>query len=335
MASALPRHLPCINSKSLAFIFVARTSTLGHSPLPTCPRLCRPSVFKFPHGIRSSTTRISAIHPSLGLLSKNLLHTLSAPVLRENFQFLYAFVPASLALLGCTWLRIGMEKDISVAIVRSSIQLLCLAFALKFVFEGERIMALLLAITFMVLIAGYTAGERAKNLPSSHRIATLSLAVGALLVLGLMVALKALPLTPRFFIPTAGYVIGNSMSMVGATLNELNRDIRNNKGQIEAALSLGASPQQAVRKYIQHALLQGMEPWNDSIKTAGLITIPGAMTGMLVEGVHPLKVVQMQLQLVYMLLGSAALSSAISTHLGWQALFSKSHQLLLEELVLQ
>lgn len=68
----------------------------------------------------------------------------------------------------------------------------------------------------------------------------------------------------------------------------------------------------------------------DSIKTAGLISLPGSMTGMLMGGSSPLEAVQMQLQVLYMLFGCASVSSTISSYLGWHMMFSKSQQLLLD-----
>ncbi|MCO5592211.1 hypothetical protein L7F22_046209 [Adiantum nelumboides] len=251
---------------------------------------------------------------------------LNSPLLRTYGPLLSSFVPVGLAILGCKSLGMGAEKEIALAVSRSSAQLAILAFVLKFVFEGERLISSILAITFMVLIAGWTAGDRVQRMPKSHLIATSALACGTLSVLGVMSFLQASPLTPRHLIPTAGYVIGNSMSMVGATMQGLRKDVHHS-GQVEAALALGATPRQAVQSYIRSAVTQGMAPWIDSIKTAGLITVPGSMTGMLMVNMRPMEVVRIQVQLLYMLLGAAALSSAISSLLGYRALFTKNFQL--------
>ncbi|MCO5554843.1 hypothetical protein L7F22_008379 [Adiantum nelumboides] len=252
---------------------------------------------------------------------------LNSPPFRTYGPLLSSFVPVGLAILGCKILGMGAEKEIALAVSRSSAQLAVLAFVLKFVFEGERLISSILAISFMVLIAGWTAGDRVQSMPKSHLIATSALACGTLSVLGMMSVLQASPITPRHLIPTAGYVIGNSMSMVGATMQGLRKDVVHNSGQVEAALALGATPRQAVQSYIRSAVTQGMAPWIDSIKTAGLITVPGSMTGMLMVNMRPMEVVRIQVQLLYMLLGAAALSSAISSLLGYRALFTKTFQL--------
>eukprot|EP00250_Pteridium_aquilinum_P013325 c21274_g1_i1 orf=410-1153(-) len=242
-------------------------------------------------------------------------------------KLLGAFVPITLAMYLSHSLKMGLAKDIQVAVFRSSAQLVIIGLVLKLAFDGEGLLISSCLVLFMVIIAGYTAGERAKMLPKSKLVATISLIVGCLGPISLVLMMRVFPMKPRFIIPTAGYVIGNSMSMVGGTLNRLYNDIKLHKGQVEAALALGASPYQAVHHYVEHSVAQGMGPMVDSIKTAGLISLPGSMTGMLMGGSSPLEAVQMQLQVLYMVLGCASVSCTISSFLGWQMMFTKSQQL--------
>ncbi|XP_024534713.1 protein ALUMINUM SENSITIVE 3 [Selaginella moellendorffii] len=256
-----------------------------------------------------------------------------ATTLKESFQspecrrLVGTFVPVALAVAVSHKLGIGFEGDILVSIFRSSIQLVGLGYALKFIFEGEKIYMCSFAILFMILVSGHTAGKRSKELPKSRMVATLSLAVGAAGTLALMLLLRVYEFKARYIVPTAGYVIGNSMSIVGTTLERLRHDIYVHQGQIELALALGATPAQAVHPYIRRAILQGMGPIVDSLKTVGLVSMPGSMTGMLMGGSSPLEAVQMQIQVLYMLLGASALSCLFACSLGWRVLFSKNFQL--------
>ncbi|KAI5070345.1 hypothetical protein GOP47_0014688 [Adiantum capillus-veneris] len=275
---------------------------------------------------KSSTTTAYCSSSAFPILNK-LNGALKSPLFQSYGPLVGSFLPVGVAILGCKILSMGAEKELALAVSRSSVQLAILAFVLKFVFEGERVTSLILAVSFMVLVAGWTAGDRVRTLPKSHLIATSALAFGTLSVLGVMTFLQASPITPRYIIPTTGYIIGNSMSMVGATMQGLRKDIAHHRGQVEAALALGATPRQAVQSYIRRAVTQGMAPWIDSIKTAGLITIPGSMTGMLMLNMRPMEVVRIQVQLLYMLLGAAALSSAISSLLAYRALFNDNFQL--------
>lgn len=59
----------------------------------------------------------------------------------------------------------------------------------------------------------------------------------------------------------------------------------------------------------------------------GLISLPGAMTGMLMGGTSPLEAIQLQIVIMNMLIGASAISSTISTYLSWPSFFTKAYQL--------
>ncbi|MCO5554846.1 hypothetical protein L7F22_008382 [Adiantum nelumboides] len=77
---------------------------------------------------------------------------LNSPPFRTYGPLLSSFVPVNLAILGCKILGMGAEKEIALAVSWSSAQLAVLAFVLKFVFEGERLISSILAISFMVVV---------------------------------------------------------------------------------------------------------------------------------------------------------------------------------------
>ena len=123
-------------------------------------------------------------------------------------------------------------------------------------------------------------------------VATASVSAGALLTLGLLVLLNVFPFEPRFVIPIAGMVVGNSMVVTGLVMTRLRDDLRLQKARVEAALALGATRRQAANRQLRRALSTGMTPMIDNTKTVGLISLPGAMTGMILAGASPLEAVQ-------------------------------------------
>ena len=102
------------------------------------------------------------------------------------------------------------------------------------------------------------------------------------------------------------------------------------KGQMEAALALGANGRQAANPYLRTALHSGMTPIVDSTKTVGLIQLPGAMTGMILAGASPLEAVQLQIIVMYMLIGAAAFTGLATVWLTFQQFFTANHQLVIE-----
>jgi putative ABC transport system permease protein len=246
-------------------------------------------------------------------------------------RILGSLVLVGLAIGISRWQMVKLEKDMLVAVGRAFVQLIAIGYALDLIFSATGPLWILLVIGVMVGIAGYTAGRRGKGVPQSQKLATTGVSVGAALTLGLLVVLRVFPFEPRFIIPIAGMVVGNSMTVTGLVMARLRDDVRIQRAQIEAALALGATHRQAARNQLQRALATGMTPIVDNTKTVGLISLPGAMTGMILAGASPLEAVQLQIIVMYMLIGAAAFSGLTAAFLTYQQFFTKAHQLVLSE----
>lgn len=97
--------------------------------------------------------------------------------------------------------------------------------------------------------------------------------------------------------------------------------------QVETALALGATPRQATKQQVKRSLVIALSPVLDNAKTVGLISLPGAMTGMIMGGASPLEAIQLQIVVMNMLIGASTVSSIMSTYLCWPAFFTKAYQL--------
>jgi putative ABC transport system permease protein len=122
-------------------------------------------------------------------------------------------------------------------------------------------------------------------------------------------------------------VIGNAMTAAAVALNRLGDDVASSTNQIEATLALGATGAQAIRPVLQRSLRSGMIPLIDSTKTTGLIFFPGTMVGMLLAGAAPVDAVRLQLILLYVLLGSVALSAVTAVSMAYRNFFTPAQQL--------
>ncbi len=242
-----------------------------------------------------------------------------------------ALVLVFLAMGISRWQKIGLEKDMLVAVVRAFVQLIAIGYALNLIFAAESPFWILLVVGVMIGIAGYTAGQRGQGVPRSKRVAIVSVSVGAVLTLGMLVGLQVFPFEPRFIIPIAGMIVGNSMVVTGLVMSRLRDDVKLQRPQIEAALALGATRRQATNIQLRRALSTGMTPIVDNTKTVGLISLPGAMTGMILAGASPLEAVQLQIIVMYMLIGAAAFGGLTATFLSYRQFFTKAHQLIIVE----
>ncbi|AES81748.1 putative UPF0014 family protein [Medicago truncatula] len=223
--------------------------------------------------------------------------------------------------------KLGLEVEMIIAVLRAFLQLSIIGFVLQFIFNQDNSGWILLAYLFMVSIAGYTAGQRAKQVPRGKLVAGASILTGTAITMFVLVALSVFPFTPRYIIPVAGMMVGNSMTVTGVTMKRLRDDIKAQMNLVETALALGATPRQATHQQVKRALIIALSPVVDNTKTVGLISLPGAMTGLIMGGASPLEAIQLQIVVMNMMIGAATISSIMATYLCWPAFFTKAYQL--------
>ncbi|KAL4347232.1 hypothetical protein GQ457_17G009930 [Hibiscus cannabinus] len=223
--------------------------------------------------------------------------------------------------------NLGLEKEMVYSIFRAFLQLSIIGFVLQFIFNQDNSGWIILAYLFMVLVAGYTAGQRAKHVPRGKYVAGVSILAGTALTMFVLVVLNVFPFTPRYIIPVAGMMVGNAMTVTGVTMKRLRDDIKIQLNLVETALALGATPCQATQEQVKRALVIALSPVLDNAKTVGLISLPGAMTGLIMGGASPLEAIQLQIVVMNMLVGASTVSSIMSTYLCWPAFFTEAYQL--------
>lgn len=223
--------------------------------------------------------------------------------------------------------RLGLEWEMVYAIFRAFLQLSIIGFVLQFIFNQDNRGWILLAYLFMVSVAGYTAGQRAKHVPRGKYVAGASILAGTAVTMFMLVVLNVFPFTPRYIIPVAGMMVGNAMTVTGVTMKRLRDDIKVQMNLVETALALGATPRQATLQQVKRSLVIALSPVIDNAKTVGLISLPGAMTGLIMGGASPLEAIQLQIVVMNMLIGASTVSSIMSTYLSWPNFFTTTYQL--------
>ncbi|CAK7342878.1 unnamed protein product [Dovyalis caffra] len=256
----------------------------------------------------------------------------------HDFEWLFQFLKGMIKPLAATAVvlmavilsymqKLGLEGEMVYAIVRAFLQLSVIGFVLQFIFSQDHAVWIILAYLFMVSVAGYTAGQRAKRVPRGKLVAGASILAGTAVTMFLLVILNVFPFTPRYIIPVAGMMVGNAMTVTGVTMKRLRDDIKVQMNLVETALALGATPRQATLQQVKRALVIALSPVLDNAKTVGLISLPGAMTGLIMGGASPLEAIQLQIVVMNMLIGATTVSSIMSTYLCWPAFFTKAYQL--------
>ena len=230
-------------------------------------------------------------------------------------------------------LKLGLEKDTTIATLRSIIQLLAVGYVLKFVFDAESFIYILLMISLMILTATLNARKKGKAIKGiTWKIAVTFMIVEAV-TQGILLGFEIVPATAQFIIPISGMLIGNSMVLSILFLNRFTAEIEASRDQIELILSLGGTPKQAIHRQLKSAIRASMIPTIESQKTIGLVQLPGMMSGQIIAGADPIQAVQFQLLIVFALLTTAALSSILVGFLSYPTLFNERMQLLKNSLL--
>lgn len=225
------------------------------------------------------------------------------------------------------WQQADLEKDLLMATVRSFIQLVAIGYALELIFDQESPLWMILVLCVMTVVAGRTTADRAKNTPHAQIIALVSIGFGSAITIGLLVLLGVFDFTAQAVIPIGGMVIGNSMTTATLVITRLTTDVQSQRLHIESMLALGATGREASLPQFRRNVRNAMIPIIDTTKTVGLIKLPGAMTGMILAGASPIEAVQLQIIVMYMLVGAATFTGLSSAYMTYQQLFTPNHQL--------
>ena len=104
------------------------------------------------------------------------------------------------------------------------------------------------------------------------------------------------------------------------------------RNQIEARLALGATLRAALAPIMRNAVRKGLIPVVNQMSAAGIITLPGIMTGQLLAGMDPLAAVKYQILLLFLLAGSSGLASGAAVWLASRAIGDERDRLRLDRL---
>jgi putative ABC transport system permease protein len=241
---------------------------------------------------------------------------------------LVALAFVAVAVAAAHWEGTGEERSITWAAVRAIAQLLAVGYVIDAVFGLDNLWATAAFIAVMLAFATQIAARRGAGVPGSGRVAAVAITVGSISVLGALVALQIVPAEAQYLIPLAGMLVGNAMSSCGIALRETARDRTRSASEIETALGLGAEPRMAARDVRRRTMRAALGPLIDNTKAVGVVALPGAMTGMILAGVDPLRAVQLQIVVMFMLLAATSISVLLAVELGTARLFNDRAQLI-------
>jgi UDP-glucose/iron transport system permease protein len=122
------------------------------------------------------------------------------------------------------------------------------------------------------------------------------------------------------------------MSGVAIALDGLTRGAWDARGAIEARLLSGATWEEAIASIRRDALRSGLIPIVNAMSTAGLVNLPGMMTGQILAGSPPMEAAKYQLMIMFLISAGTGLGSVLAVWIGSRRLFDERERLRLDRL---
>jgi putative ABC transport system permease protein len=235
-------------------------------------------------------------------------------------------------------LHLGVERRVLFAALRSAVQLSLIGLVLKFLFEQTSLPLIGLMALIMLSVAGWEVMARQKRRYAGawgYGIGTLSMFLSSfsVLILALTVIIGVEPwYQPQYLIPLLGMLLGNTMSGVAIALDNLTRQAWEARGRIEARLLTGETWDAAIADIRRDSLRAGLIPIVNAMASAGLVSLPGMMTGQILAGSPPMEAAKYQLMIMFLISAGTGLGSVAAVWIGSRRLFDERERLRLDRL---
>ena len=236
------------------------------------------------------------------------------------------------------WLRLGLERQLLIAALRMCVQLGLMGLVLKALFAVVSPWLTGLAVVVMVAFAGREVMARQET--RFRGFWAYGLGTTSVLFAGTLVTVFALATQiqadpwyhPRYAIPLLGMILGNTMTGIAIGLNTLTGRVKRERAAIETMLALGETRAAAFRPFVRSAVRNGLIPIVNAMSAAGVVSLPGMMTGQILSGVEPIEAIKYQILIMFLIAGGTALGVVTAVHVGALRLSDARHRLRLDRL---
>ena len=122
------------------------------------------------------------------------------------------------------------------------------------------------------------------------------------------------------------------MNGIALSLDRLNSNVHRLRGVIEARLVLGATWQEAISDVRKEAMRAGLIPIINAMAAAGIISLPGMMTGQILAGTPPIEAVKYQILTMFLITAGTGFGTLVAVYFGARRLFDERERLRLDRL---
>lgn len=235
-------------------------------------------------------------------------------------------------------MKLRIHRQIALAAVRMTVQLVAVGYLLRFVFAMNHPAVTGTVLVVMLLVAAREVAARPeRRLRHGGNIAISIMGVGTATLLtggfALLTAIRPEPwFDPRYAIPLIGIILGSVLNAGSIALDGMLGGVEAAQPGIEAQLMLGTGFREAIAPVMRSAVRRAMLPIINQMTAAGIITLPGIMTGQILAGLDPVEAVKYQILLMFLLSGGSGLAAVGIAHAVGRRLTDDRQRLRLDRL---
>ena len=234
--------------------------------------------------------------------------------------------------------RLGVGRVMLVAAARTAIQLTLVGLVLEALFAVATLPWIALMALVMLLVAGHEVTARqSRRLTGGwgFGIGTLTMFISSFSVTVLTLVFIVGPepwYAPRYAIPLLGMLLGNTMTGVALSLDRLTDAVWRQRALIESRLMLGQPWQEAVGDARRDAMRSGMMPIINAMAAAGVVSLPGMMTGQILAGTSPVLAVKYQILIMFAITAGSGFGTVAAVLGASRRLFDERERLRIDRL---
>lgn len=208
--------------------------------------------------------------------------------------------------------RLNQGREALVAGLRAIVQLGLVALVITVVVRS--IWFSLFGVVVMFAMAVGTTARRI-GASGSWPSAAIAMACGVVPVVAVLLLTRSVPFVGVALIPIAGIVIGNTMTVHTLVGRRSFSALREEHGQYEACLSLGLTAAQGIDEIIARRVPEGILPSLDQVRTAGVVTLPGAFIGVMLGGGSAVQAATAQVLVLFAIMATQAITAGVEAAL--------------------
>jgi len=243
-------------------------------------------------------------------------------LLAQNFGYLQiagASVLIFLAIGISKFFKLNLGKDLFIASVRTTLQLIAVGYVLRWLLHENSISTNLITLLVMTLVAAQAIHSRLKEKTWKIYFASFLALIGSVWPLGLISIAVFFGGTAfqesLFFIPFIGVLMGNALSAISLSFVGLERARRESLLEVETFKALGAKPFEACHRLYSEILRSALTPIINGMTVVGVVSLPGVMAGQLIGGVDPLIAARFQILVMFLVAFTAMSGSLLAVFL--------------------